>query len=84
MFYGPPVAYGNSQARGQVGAVAVGLCRSQSNTRSKMHLQPTQQLAAVLDPWQGQESNLPHLLRHYVRFFFFFFSHKTAMALRDP
>ena len=37
------VACGGSQARGPVGAVAVGLCQSHSNARSEPHLQPTPQ-----------------------------------------
>ena len=45
-----PVAYGNSQARGQIGAVDAGLHHSHSNARSKPHLQPTPQLTATLDP----------------------------------
>ena len=31
-------AYGGSQARGQIGAVAAGLHHSQNNTRSEPHL----------------------------------------------
>ena len=36
-----PAAYGASQARGPIGAVATGLCQSHSNAGSKPHLQPT-------------------------------------------
>ena len=43
-------AYGSSQAKGQIGAVASGLCHSQSNARSEPHLQPTLQLTATLYP----------------------------------
>ena len=43
------VAYGGSQARGLIRAVAAGLHRSHSNTRSE-HLRPTPQLTATLDP----------------------------------
>ena len=51
-FLGPlsRAAYGGSQVRGRIGAVAAGLCQSHSNTRSKLHLQPTPQLTAMLDP----------------------------------
>ena len=42
-----PVAYGNSQARDQIGAAAVGL--HYSNTRSELHLWPKPQLAATPD-----------------------------------
>ena len=36
-----PAAYGGSQARGQIRAVAASLCHSHSNPRSHQHLQPT-------------------------------------------
>jgi len=42
------VAYGDSQARGQGGAVASGL--HGSNTRSKPSLQPALHLTAMPDP----------------------------------
>ena len=45
-----PVACGSSQARGRIGAAAVGLRHSHSNTRSEPHLQPTLQLATTPDP----------------------------------
>ena len=58
------MAYGASQARGLIGAVATGLCQSHSNVGSEMHLRPTPQLTATLDPQpteQGQGSNpKPH------------------------
>ena len=42
-------AYGGSQARGRIGAVATGLRQSHSNAGSEPRLQPTPQLTAVLD-----------------------------------
>ena len=52
-----PSAYGGSQARGQMGAVATGLHHSHSNSRSELHLHhtyttsaPTPQLMATPDP----------------------------------
>jgi len=45
-----PTAYGGSQARGLIGAVAAGLYHSHSNSRSKPCLRPTPQLVATLDP----------------------------------
>ena len=45
-----PAAYGGSQARGRIRAVAAGLCHSHSNARSKTCLRPTPQLTATLDP----------------------------------
>ena len=44
------VAYGDSQARGQIGAVAAGLHRSHSNAGSEPYLRLTPQLTAMLDP----------------------------------
>ena len=44
------VAYGGSQARGQIGAMAASLRHRRSNTGSKLPLWPTPQLTAVLDP----------------------------------
>ena len=44
------VAYRSSQARGRTGATAAGLRHSHSNTRSELHLRPTPQLMAALDP----------------------------------
>ena len=44
------VAYGSSQARGQVGATAADLCHSQSNVGSELRVQPTPQLTATPDP----------------------------------
>ena len=58
------MAYGGSQARGQVGVTAAGLCHSHSKAGSKPCLQPTPQLTAMPDPQpteQGQGSNpQPH------------------------
>ena len=45
-----PVAYGGSQARSQMGAVATGLRHSHSNAGSESSLQPTPQPTAMLDP----------------------------------
>ena len=59
-----PMAHGSSQARGRTGAVAAGLCHSQSNTGSELNLQPTPKLGAMPDLQameQGQGSNIhPH------------------------
>jgi len=45
-----PTAYGGSQARGLIGAVADSLHQSHSNAGSKLHLRPTPQLTAMPDP----------------------------------
>ena len=44
-----PVAYGGSQARGRIGAVATGLRQSHRHAGSKPPLQPTPQLTATPD-----------------------------------
>ena len=44
------VAYESFWARGWMGATAVDLCHSHSNTRSEPHLQTMPQFAAMLDP----------------------------------
>ena len=43
-------AYGGSQARGLIGAVAAGLHQSHSNVGSELRLRPTPQVAATPDP----------------------------------
>ena len=45
-----PAAYGGSQARGLIGAIAAGLRQSHSNAESELHRQPTPQLTATPDP----------------------------------
>ena len=50
LFMATPLAYGGSQARGQIGAVATGLYHSHSNARSKLCLRPTPQLTQTPDP----------------------------------
>ena len=49
-FMAVPAAYESSQTRGQMGAAAAGLRHSHSNARSELHLRPTPQFAATLDP----------------------------------
>ena len=49
-FRATPAAYGSFQARGWIGAVTAGQHQSHSNTRSELHLWPTPQLKATLDP----------------------------------
>ena len=45
-----PAAYGGSQARGLIRAVATGLHHSYSNAGSEPHLQPIPQLTPTPDP----------------------------------
>ena len=45
-----PMAYGGSQARGRIGAIAASLRQSHSNVGSEPCLRPTPQLTATLDP----------------------------------
>ena len=50
LFRAALVAYGGSQARGPIGAVAAGLHHSHGNAGSEPHLQPIPQLMAMPDP----------------------------------
>ena len=50
LFRAAPLAYGSSQARGQIGATISSLHHSHSNTGSKPRLQATPQLTAKPDP----------------------------------
>ena len=45
-----PTGCGSSQASGRIEAASANLCHSHSNARSKLHLRPMLQLAAVPDP----------------------------------
>ena len=45
-----PTAFGGSQARGGIRAVAAGLRQSHNYAGSEPHLQPTPQLTAMPDP----------------------------------
>ena len=48
-FRATPTAYGSSQARGQIRAIAISLHHSHSNSGSEPRLRPTLQLTAMLD-----------------------------------
>ena len=50
LFKAASVAYGDSQARGLIGAVAAALYHSHSNAGSQLHLRPTPQVTAMPDP----------------------------------
>ena len=50
LFRATPVAYGDSQARGLIRAVAACLRQSHSNTGSEPHLRATPQFTAMPDP----------------------------------
>ena len=50
VFRAAPVAYGGSQTRGQIRAVAAGLHHSHSNVGPEPCLQPTPHLMVTLDP----------------------------------
>ena len=45
-----PVVYGSSSARGPIRSCSCSLCHRHGNTISELHLQPMQQLVAMLDP----------------------------------
>ena len=49
IFWAAPAAYGGSQARGPIGAIAAGLRQSHSNAGSEPRLRPTPQLTATPD-----------------------------------
>ena len=49
-FRAAPTAYGGSQARGPIRAVATSLCQSHSNARSEPCLQATPQFMAMPEP----------------------------------
>ena len=48
LFRAVPAAYGGSQARGHIRAVAAGLCHNHSNAKSVPSLRPTPWLMATL------------------------------------
>ena len=50
LYRAAPEAYGGSQGRGPVRAVAASLRQSHSNATSELSLQPTPQLTAIPDP----------------------------------
>ena len=50
LFRAAPSAYGGSQARGLIRAIAASLSHSHSNVGSELHLRPTPQLMAMPDP----------------------------------
>ena len=50
LFRASSMAYGGSQARGQLGATAAHPHHNYSNTESEPYLRPTPQLMAMLDP----------------------------------
>ena len=64
VFSAAPVAYGGSQARGQIAARASSLHHSHRHAGSKLCLQPTPHFTATLDPYlteRGQGWNpQPH------------------------
>uniref|UniRef100_A0A8D1E0T9 RAD52 motif-containing protein 1 n=1 Tax=Sus scrofa TaxID=9823 RepID=A0A8D1E0T9_PIG len=59
-----PTAYGSSQARDQIRAVAAGLCQSHSKAGSQPCLQPTPQLNATLDRQPTEQGQGPNPQPH--------------------
>ena len=87
LFRATPAAYGDSQARGQIGAVAAGLCHSHSimpqpcNARSEPCLWPTPQFTATPDPLPtGQSGIEPASSWMLVRFI----NHWATMGTPHP
>ena len=64
LFRAAPTAYGCSQARGWIGAVAVSPPHSHSNMGSEPPLRPTPQLMAMPDPYHWVRSGVKPTLRH--------------------
>ena len=50
LFRAMPMAYGGSQARGQIGAIADSLRQNHSHVRPEPRLRPAPQLTATPDP----------------------------------
>ena len=61
LFRATPTAYGVSQARGQIGAIATRLLHSHINIESELRLQPTPQLA------HGNTGSLTHWARPGIK-----------------
>ena len=62
-------AYGGSHARGLIGAVAASLHQNHSNTGSELHLQPTPQLMAMLNPLrEARDQTLNLMVPSGIRF----------------
>ena len=59
-----PAAYGGSQARGPIGAVATGLHQSHSNAGSEPRLQPTLQLTETPDRQPTEQGQGPNPQPH--------------------
>ena len=57
-------AHGSPQARGRIGTTSASLCHSHSNRASELHLQPTAQLTATLDPQSTERSQGQNLYLH--------------------
>ena len=64
LFRAAPMAYGGSQTRGHIRAVAPGLCHSHISIRSKLRLKPTPHPKATPDPqpaeWGQGSNSYPH------------------------
>ena len=65
-----PAAYGGSQARGLIGAVAASLCQRHSNAGSKPRLRPIPQLMATPDPPTTEPQRELQLLFFFLSFVF--------------
>ena len=50
LFRATPSAYGSSQSKGGIGAIALSLLYSHRNAGSELHLRPTPQLCVMSDP----------------------------------
>ena len=71
LFRATPMIYGSSHSRGQIRAIAANLHHSHSNAGSELHLGPTWQLTAALDPWptelgQGSKPTSSWILVEFI------------------
>ena len=64
LFRATPVAHGDSQARGRIGAIAAGLCHSHSIAGSEPRLQPTPQLTETPDRQPTEQGQGPNPQPH--------------------
>ena len=83
LFRAAPAAYGNSQARGQIGDASAGLYHSHSNGESKPCLWATPQLMAMPGP-QPTEQGRPGIEPTTSWFPVRFVNHCTTMGTPRP
>ena len=90
LFRATPTAYGSSQARGRIGAVAAGLCHSHSNTGSLTHwarpgIEPSSSWILVgfntTEPYGNSSNGLLNVAR---RMLILNISKISALSMKNP